>query len=111
MLKTTLLAAAALLAVGATAAYAGYDAGKDRGYRDHGSYNDNYEHGHRGKGYRGDDWDHNWRSRHHGYGPSWFNYRGRPYCRYEPRRVPIKVWDRRGHSYRKWVWKEVKVCA
>jgi hypothetical protein len=82
MLRKTLLAAAAVLAFGATGAYAGADGG----YRHEG-----HNRGHHGgkRGYR--------------HGRSWFDYRGRPYCHFAPRKVPIKVWDRRGNSYRKWV--------
>ena len=42
MLKTTLLAAAALVAFGATAAYAGHDDGRYRGGK-HGGYEYNYK--------------------------------------------------------------------
>ena len=42
MLKTTLLAAAALVAFGATAAYAGHDGGRYRGGK-HGGYEYNYK--------------------------------------------------------------------
>lgn len=109
MLKTTLLAAAALVALGATAAHAG---GGGHGHKNygHGGYQHHYAprpfagryRHHRGR-------ERTWRG--YPYGRNWFDYRGRPYCHYAPRKVPIKVWDRRGNPYRKWVWKDVRVCV
>lgn len=103
MLKTTLLTAAALVAFGATAAHAGSGGG-------HGGYEHGYapapvagHYGHHRGGYGP--------RRGYPYSWGWFDYRGRPYCRLAPRKVPIKVWDRRGNSYRKWVWKDVRVCV
>ncbi|MEM8643612.1 MAG: hypothetical protein AAGF09_01825 [Pseudomonadota bacterium] len=116
MLRTILLAAATVLAFGAPAAYAGSDGGyghKGHGhgaYRGHGGYKHNYGPRPYAKGYWHKPGRHGAR-RYHSYGGSWFDYRGRPYCRLEPRKVPIKVWDRRGNPYRKWVWKDVRVCA
>ena len=114
MLKTTLLAAAAVVAFGSTTAYAAGAAGTDGpGHRvGHGGA---YEVGYRGGPYTppygAPRHGHSWKNKYHRYGPAWFDYRGRPYCHYEPRKVRIKVWDRRGNPYRKWVWKDVKVCA
>lgn len=113
MLRATLLAAAALVAFGATTAYAGSDGG--RGHDGHGrgkpgGYEHNYVPGPQARHdrhYRG----HHGAKRDHRYGRSWFDYRGRSYCHVAPRKVPIKVWDRRGNSYRKWVWKDVRVCV
>ncbi|BAQ16497.1 hypothetical protein [Methyloceanibacter caenitepidi] len=113
MLRTTLLAAATLVAFGATAAYAGSDGGYGHKGHDrdgHGGYEQNHVPGPyagRYRHYR----EHYGAKRDYRYGRSWFDYRGRPYCRLAPRKVPIKVWDRRGNSYRKWVWKDVRVCV
>jgi hypothetical protein len=113
MLRTTLLAAATLVAFGTTAAYAGSDGGhghKGHGRGNHGGYEHNYVPGpqagryHRHRGHYGG-------KRGYRHGRSWFDYRGRPHCHVAPRKVPIKVWDRRGNSYRKWVWKDVRVCV
>ncbi|ODS00731.1 hypothetical protein AUC68_14230 [Methyloceanibacter methanicus] len=113
MLKTTLLAAAALVAFGATAAYAGHDRGHDGdGHRagKHGGYEHSYTPGPRA-GRRHHHSDRYGAQRWHRYGPSWFDDRGRRHCHYAPRKVSIKVWDRRGNPYRKWVWKDVRVCV
>ena len=109
MLKTTLLAAAALVAFGATAAYAGHDGAGDRVGK-HGGYEYNYKprpHAGHHRHHRGRYGARHW----HLYGPNRFDYRGRAYCHYAPRKASIKAWDRRGNPYRKWVWKDVKVCA
>ena len=113
MLRTTLLAAATLVAFGATAAYAGSDGehghkGHDR--HGHGGYEHNYVPGPQAGRYRHHR-GHHGAKRDHRYGRGWFDYRGRSYCHLAPRKVPIKVWDRRGNSYRKWVWKDVRVCV
>ena len=113
MLRTTLLAAAAVLAFGATGAYAGADGGyRHEGHNrgDHAGYEHAYVPGPQAGHYR------HYRGHHggkHGYrhGRSWFDYRRRPYCHFAPRKVPIKVWDRRGNSYHEWVWKDVRVCV
>jgi len=118
MLRTTLLAAAAMVAFGATTAYAGSDGGHghkgyDRGgHRGHGGYEHNYAPAPYAGRYRHDRGRYKGKRGYpYGHGRSWFDYRGRPYCHYAPRKVPIKVWDRRGNSYRKWVWKDVRVCV
>lgn len=109
MLKTTILAAAVVMAFGVTSAYASHDG-------DHGHGGTEYKYGgaaHEAhyRGYRHDGHDrYGWRHWDR-YGPSWFDYRGRPHCRTVPRKVSIKVWDRRGNPYHKWVWKDVRVCA
>ena len=114
MLKTTLLAAATLLALGATAAHAG---GGGHGHKNygHGDYrHGGYQHHYAPRPYAGRHRHHQGRERAwrgYPYGRSWFDYRGRPYCHYAPRKVPIKVWDRRGNPYRKWVWRDVRVCV
>jgi hypothetical protein len=103
MLKQTFIAAAAasLMAFGATDAFAGKGGGHGGGYGGGGKYGGEY---HGGRHYRG----------HYGYGwhryPSWGFTNRYPRCRYEPRKVRIKVWDRRGRLYHKWVWRDVKVC-
>lgn len=107
MLKTTILAAAAVMAFGLTPAQAGHDGGHDRG-RDRGGYEHSYGAGPQKAHYRGHhhsrrDWDRR--------GRSWFDYRGYRSCRTVPRKVSIKVWDRRGNPYHKWVWKDVRVCG
>ena len=90
MLKTTLIAAAALsfLALGATQASAG-----------------SYGHGH--------GWGHSW---NHGGGynhrRSYRNYAWhRPRCHYESRPVRIKLWSRYSYRYYfKTVYRDVEVC-
>lgn len=107
MLKTTMLAAAAVTALGVTSAYAGHHAGHDGGY-DRGRLEQKYSGASHEAHYRGH--RHGWRHWDR-YGPSWFDYRGRGRCYTEPRRVSIKVWDRRGNPYHKWVWQDVRVCV
>ncbi|MDJ0512062.1 MAG: hypothetical protein QNJ62_01310 [Methyloceanibacter sp.] len=116
MLRTILLAAATVLAFGTPVAYAGSDGGYGHKGHGHGTYRGHrgYKHNYAPRPYAG-----RYRykpgrrgaRRFHSYDGSWFDYRGSPYCRFEPRKVPIKVWDRRGNSYRKWVWKDVRVCV
>lgn len=123
MLKSTLLVAAMIVAVGSTDVYAGSAGGYARKGHDHarhigykynygyGPYAGRYRH-YRGSHYRGS----HYRGSHgawqkHRYGSGRFDYRGRPYCQLRPRKVPIRVWDRRGNPYKKWVWKDVKVCV
>lgn len=107
MLKTTLLAAAALVAFGATGADADTRHGHDRG-----EYQRSYEHGHndrRARGHHGHE-RHGWRYRHR-YGPGLLKHRVRPHCRYVSRKVPVRLWNRRGASYRNWAWRDVRVCV
>jgi hypothetical protein len=104
MLKQTFIAAAAasLMVFGATDAFAGKGGGgHGGGYGGGGKYGGEY---YGGRHYGG----------HYGYGwyryPSWGFTNPYPRCRYQPRKVRIKVWDRRGRLYYKWVWRDVKVC-
>ncbi|GFO82969.1 hypothetical protein [Methyloceanibacter sp.] len=112
MLKTTILAAAAVMAFGVTSAYASHDGGHDRGTRGghhqkySGASHEAHYRGHRHGRHNRHDWRH-WDR----YGSSWFDHRGRRHCRTVPRKVSIKAWDRRGNPYHKWVWKDVRVCA
>jgi len=90
MLKTTILAAAALsfVALGAPTAYAGHGGGGG---------------GHHGGGHHG---HHNgWNNGHIWLGYSWY-----PSCHYETKKIRVKLWDRHGNPYFKWVWRDVKVC-
>ena len=86
MLKTTLIAAAALsfMALGATQASAG-----------------SYGHG------GGHSWNHGG-----GYNHSYRNYSWhRPRCHHETRPVKIKLWSRYSHHYHfKTVYRDVEVC-
>lgn len=126
MLRTILLAAAVGLTFGAGPAHAGGD--RDRGHKGYDGGHRAYEHSRAYKHNRG--YKHNWRYGHHydprpyrhhqkrnkakrwhQHGPSWFDYRGRGSCHFAPRRVPVKVWDRHGNPYRKWVWRDVRVCV
>ena len=113
MLKSTLVVAAMIVAVGSTAAHAGSAGNDGRKGHEHGRYG-GYEHNHRPGPYAGHYRHHRG---HHGarqryrYGPGWFDYRSRPYCHFAPRQVPIRVWNRRGNPYLKWVWKDVRVCV
>ncbi len=102
MLKTTLLAAAALsfVALGAPTAYAGSAAAG-------------------GGGHGGGGWRRRspWRSaaitapqQVATTAPIWLNYSWYPSCHYETKKVRIKVWDRYGNPHFKWVWRDVKVC-
>ena len=105
MLKTTLLAAAALsfVALGATTADAKGGHGHG-GYSKHGGHGDH--HGRHGGG-------HGYHKFHkyNKFNNFWLSYsRYRARCHYEPERVRIKVWDRRGNAYFKWVKRDVKVC-
>ena len=108
MLKPTLVAAAAvsLLAVGATDAFAG-KGGSRHGWEHHGSGHGGKYGGRRHGGHykHGGHYEHGW----YRYPNWWFNY-SYPRCHYEPRKARIKVWDRHGRPYHKWVWKDVKVC-
>ena len=114
MLKQTLLATAlsAFAALGATAAEAKGDHGH---YGAHGG--DRYErndHGKRhGRGYTahgGYDYGPGSYWKPHRSPPWWLNYAWQPRCQYVPRKARIKVWDRRGRPYHKWVWRDVRVC-
>lgn len=113
MLKSTLLVAAMIVAVGSTTAHAGSAGGYGGKGHDRGRYG-GYEHNYRPSPYAG---RYRRNRGHYGgrqkyqYGPGWIDYRGRPYCHFAPRKVPIRVWDRRGNPYRKWVWKDVRVCV
>ena len=106
MLKTTLIAAAAvsLMAFGATDAFAGKGGGGHHGGGHHGKHGGGY-HGHHGGKHHGHYRRYGW-SRY----PSWWFAFSYPRCHYEPRKVRIKVWDRRGYPYYKRVWRDVKVC-
>lgn len=131
MLKTTLLAAATFAALGVGSAHAGaaqipYGVSQETAHgHAHGGgsggvyksayYGGRYakpygapRHGahRRGRGWHGKHYRHGYRKP-----PARFGYRGGPYCHFEPQKVRIKVWDRRGNPYRKWIWKDVKVCA
>lgn len=129
MIKTTLLAAAALsfVALGAPTADAkgGHGNGGGGG---HGAHNGGQgKHGgsgkHGGKGHHGGYGKHGGHGKHgggHGYRKShkynksnyfWLNYSWFPSrCHYEPERYRLKVWDRRGNAYFKWATRDVKVC-
>ena len=107
MLKTTLIAAAAvsLMALGATDAFAGKGGGHGGGgYGQHGG-------GHHGGGHGG---YHGGKHHHRGYGwyryPSWWFAYTYPRCHYQPRKVRIRAYDRRGRAYYRWVWRDVRVC-
>jgi hypothetical protein len=100
MLKTTFIAAAAMsfLALGTVTA----DAKSGYGHGGHGS------HGHNGHGGYSHHGKHNYSRFNH----FWLNYSwGRPYCRYERRKVAVRVLSRSGYPYTAWVWRNVKVCA
>ena len=116
MLKKTLIAAAAvsLMAFGATDAFAGKGGGGGggghgggRGHHGGGGGGGGGGHGggHHGGHHGGPGWNHKF-SRY----PFWLNYSWYPSCHYETRKVRIKVRDRWGRPYHKWVWKDVKVC-
>ncbi len=115
MLKNTLIAAAAVsvMAFGATGAYAGPGDGGGGGGGQHGGGGGG---GHGGGGHGGGGHGgggHHGGGSHHKfnrYPPLWLNYSWYPRCHYETRKVRIKVQDHRGRSYRKWVWRDVKVC-
>jgi hypothetical protein len=105
MLRQTLIAAAtvSLMAFGATDAFAGKGSGRHGG-------GDHYGGRHYGGGnYRGSRY-----GAHHGHRwyryPHWWLTHSYPRCHYEPRKVRIKVWDRHGRPYHKWVWRDGKVC-
>lgn len=101
MLKKPLIAAAtiSLVAFGATAAYAGKGGGGGGGHGGGGGGG-----GHYGGG------GHHGHHKFNRYPPLWLNYSWYPRCHYETQKVRIKVRDRRGRPYRKWVWRDVKVC-
>ncbi len=89
MLKTTLIAAAALsfLALGATQASAGSYGGHgwSQGWNNGGGYNHRRSHG-----------NYSWH---------------RPRCHYVNRPIKIKLWNHHSyHHYFKTVWRPVKVC-
>lgn len=103
MLNKTLMAVAALsfVAFGATAADAKGSHGHGGGYGTHGGkHHGGRHHGHRPY----------WKHQYYRYPPLWLNYAWSPRCRYVPRKARIKVWDRHGRPYHKWVWRDVKVC-
>ncbi|MEZ5827213.1 MAG: hypothetical protein R3D30_00710 [Hyphomicrobiales bacterium] len=122
--------AASLIAFGATTADArdgggggGGDHGGGGGGGDHGGGGGGGDHGggggdHGGGGNHGGGGDHGGGGGHHHnshkfnsfnsfwWGYPWYSSR----CRYEPRKVRVKVRDRRGRVYYAWVWRDVKVC-
>jgi hypothetical protein len=107
MLKTTILAAAALsfVALGAPTAYAGHGGGGGGGGGGghHGGGGGGGGHHGGGGGHHG---SHNkWNNGH-----IWLNYSWYPSCHYETKKIRIKVWDRYGNPHFKWVWRDVKVC-
>ena len=97
MLKQILIAAVAvsLMAFGVTDAFAGRGDGRHGGGHYRGGHHSEPHHGGHQRG-------HGW----HRY-PSYSWY---PRCHYEPRKVRIKVWDRRRRLSHKWVWRDVRVC-
>ena len=103
MLKTTLMAAAAVsfLALGASTADAKDGHHGDRG--NHGDYGNNGKHGNYGK--HGKHGNHgNYGNR--GHNKYWFNYSWyQPRCTYELR--PTQV---RWHGHWKTIWRNVQVC-
>ena len=122
MIKTTLLAAAALsfVALGAPTADAKSGHGHGGGGGGHGAHNGGQgKHGgygkHRGRGgsgkHGGQGRHGHHKYKHHKSNYFWLNYSWFPSrCHYEPQRVRVRVWDRRGHAYFKWVRRDVKVC-
>lgn len=110
--------AASLIAFGATTADA-RDGGGGGGGGGHGGGGGGGDHGGGGGGnHGGGGGNHGGGGGHHHnshkfnsfnslwWGYPWYSSR----CRYEPRKVRVKVRDRRGHAYYAWVWRDVKVC-
>ena len=116
MLKTTLLAAAALsfaLLGGPTAnakeghGHGGGGGGHHGGGGKHGGGGGNHGGGGKHGGGHGKHGGHYNKFRNY---PFWLNYSWYPSCSYEPRKVRVKWWDRWGNPHFKWVWRDVKVC-
>lgn len=115
MLKTTLIAAAAvaLMAFGATDAFAGRGGGGHGGGGHDGGGNGGGGHGggqhgggHHGGGHHG---GHGWNHKFHRY-PFLLNYSWYPRCHYETRKVFVKVKGRHGRIFYKPVYRDVRVC-
>jgi hypothetical protein len=130
MLKTTLMAAAALsfVALGTPTAYAGKGGGGGGGHHGGGGGGGGHHGGGGGGGHHGGGGGgghhggggggghHGGGGGHHGHhnkwGKShfWLGYNWYPSCHYETKKVRIKVRDRWGRPYFKRVWRDVKVC-